>query len=117
MPYLTTEDFADIDTDEKLSDILSTGFGLDGEPGTVEHVQDAIDALGTASDDIYWDYDEYVADNGYAATAASHANISRLQVGANYAREVLSVLAKNPDLLHHVHAAMTAPATHVTQGA
>jgi len=117
MPHLTTEDFSDIDSDEKLNDILSTGFGLAGDPGTEEHVRDAIDALSTASDDIYWDYAEYVADNGFPATAASHANISRLQVSAGYARRVLTVLADNPDLFRQVHAAMAAPARPVTQGA
>jgi hypothetical protein len=104
MPFLTDEDFSDVDTHEKLSAILSTGFGLSGQPGTREHAEDAIAALSQVNDDIYWDYGSYVEDNGLAATAASHANISRLQAGADYAQEVLKVLAANPDLMARVQA-------------
>jgi hypothetical protein len=104
MPYLTSDDFGEVDTHEKLSDPLSTGFGLSGQPGTREHAEDTIVALSHVSDDIFRDYGSYVDDNGFAATAASHANISRLQAGAAYAQEVLTVLASNPDLMALVQA-------------
>jgi hypothetical protein len=114
MPFLNTEHFSDIDTHEKLSAILSTGFGLSGQPGTREHAEDAIAALSHVNDDIFWDYVSYVGDNGLAETAASHANISRLQAGADYAQKVLKVLATNPDLMALVQAELVKKAAVAT---
>lgn len=109
MPKLTAADFTDVLTHELLQETLATGFGPSGEPGTTEHALNVADALGYANADVYFDYGGN--DSGpddYAETAAVHANISSLQVAADYAAEVMIVLANNPELMEQVKAAMDA---------
>lgn len=105
MGTMTVEDFGDV-TAETLDDVLSTGFAPQGAPGTEEHAMAVADALGIAGRDIYWDYESYAAENGPAATAASHANISMLQSAADYAASVMKALAGRPDLLAQVQSAI-----------
>ncbi len=104
----TSDDFKDVTDRDALDGVLSSGYGPAGAPGTPEHAENVADALSYADGDIYYDYQSYAEDDGYASTASRHANVSSLQSAAAYAAGMLQALARNPDLLAQVQEAMDA---------
>jgi len=101
MPNYTTDDFAGV-TPEQLDDIQSSSFALSGQPGTPEHLEDVADALGYADGDIFYD----TTHDAPATAATTHANVTRLQAATEYSARMMRALARNPDLLAQVVAAM-----------
>lgn len=104
MAHYTELDFEHVKDHASLDDVLSSGYGPEGDPGSPDLARNSADALTFADGDIYQDYGR--GDGGFAHEAALHANITSLQSAATYAREVLETLAEYPTLLAQVHEAM-----------
>lgn len=111
MPNYTDEDFPEVTDAATLGEVMSTGFGPAGTPGTPEHAEAVADALGYADSDIYYDYADNADFGGYATAAATHANVCSLQSATSYAARMLQALARDPELLAQVQAAMDADPT------
>lgn len=108
MPKLTAEDFVGIDQ-AQFDEIMATGYGPAGDPGTPDHALEVADALEFAgTESIYVDYEGDADWSGYPKAAAVHANISSLQSAASYAADVMKALAANPELHAQVQAAVAA---------
>lgn len=106
MTTYTTDDFEHMADGEGLDEFLRTGLTVPGVPGTPEHAEAVATALSHASEDIYYD----ASDAEPVSLATHHANVCMLQSAAQYAVQMMEALARDPDLLERVQAAIEASA-------